>query len=43
VLNGVRAGANGDPAVIYSLVPSVSNVIKKKDGSYSVNNISCTR
>ena len=43
VLNGVRAGANGDPAVIYSLVPSVSNVIKKKDGSYSVSQISCTR
>lgn len=43
VLNGVRAGANGEPAVIYALVPSVSSVVKKKDGSYSVSGVSCTR
>ena len=43
VLNGVRAGANGQPATIYSLVPSVASVTKKKDGTYSVNNVSCTR
>lgn len=49
VLNAVRAGGKGDPgddgndAIIYSLVPSVSSVVKKKDGSYSVQNVSCTR
>ena len=43
VLNGVRQGENGEPAVLYSLVPSVSSVVKKKDGTYSVDNVSCTR
>ena len=40
---GVRAGADGSDAVLYSLVPSVSSVAKYKDGSYSVAAISCTR
>lgn len=34
VLNGVRAGAKGDDAVIYELVPSVNQIVKKKDGTY---------
>ena len=42
-LNGVRAGKDGSPAVIYTLVPSVSSVVKKKNGTYSVQNVSCTR
>lgn len=36
----VEDGAKG---VIYALVPSVSSVVKKKDGSYSVSVVSCTR
>ena len=43
VLNGVRQGDNGEPAVLYSLIPSVSSVVRKKDGTYSVDNVSCTR
>ena len=43
VLNGVRQGENGEPAVLYSLIPSVSSVVRKKDGTYSVDNVSCTR
>lgn len=48
-LNGVRAGAagaagaKGADAVIYRLVPSVSSVIKKKDGTFSVSSVSCTQ
>lgn len=39
-LAGVRGGKN---AVLYSLVTSVSNIVKKKDGTYSVSGISATR
>ena len=34
-INGVRSGANGADAVILSLVPSVNEIVKKKDGTYS--------
>lgn len=43
VLNGVRPGTDGSNAVLYKLVPNCSEVVKKIDGSYSVNNVSCTR
>ena len=42
-INGVRPGANGEPATLYRLVPSCSEVVRKKDGTYSVANVSCTR
>ena len=42
-LNGVRQGENGEPAVLYALVPSVSAVVRKKNGTYSVDSVSCTR
>lgn len=34
-INGIRPGANGTDAVILSLVPSVNEIVKKKDGTYS--------
>ena len=34
-INGVKPGANGTDAVILSLVPSVNEIVKKKDGTYS--------
>ena len=40
---GVRAGENGQDAVLYSLVPSVSSVAKYKDGTYSASTVSCKR
>lgn len=40
---GVRAGNPGTDAVLYRLVPSVSSVSKRKDGTYSVASVSCTR
>ena len=40
---GVRAGTPGADAVLYRLVPSVSSVSKRKDGTYSVAGVSCTR
>ncbi|WP_300701014.1 hypothetical protein [Bacteroides sp.] len=40
---GVRAGSPGTDAILYRLVPSVSSVRKRKDGTYSVASISCTR
>jgi len=43
-VNGVRngsAGAKGDDAVVYSLLPSVSSVKKDKENIYSVPNVSC--
>lgn len=40
---GVRAGNPGSDAVLYRLVPSVSSVSKRKDGTYSVASVSCTR
>lgn len=42
-VTGVRAGANGADAIVYSLVPSVSSVSKYKDGTYSVTSVSCKR
>ena len=36
-------GDKGDDAVMYSLVPSVSVVKKNKNGTYSVNSVSCKR
>lgn len=36
-------GDKGDDAVLYSLVPSVSSVKKNKNGTYSVNSVSCKR
>lgn len=40
---GVRAGADGTDAVLYSLSPSVSSVAKYKNGSYSATTVSCKR
>lgn len=40
---GVRAGEAGADAVLYSLLPSVSSVTKDKNGSYSVDIVTCTR
>lgn len=40
---GVRAGSPGEDAILYRLVPSVSSVSKRKDGTYSVASVSCTR
>lgn len=40
---GVRAGADGTDAVLYSLLPSVSSVAKYKNGSYSATTVSCKR
>ena len=40
---GVRAGAPGLDAVIYSIMPSDSSVILRKDGSYSVDSVTCIR
>lgn len=42
-VTGVRAGNPGSDAVLYRLVPSVSSVSKRKDGTYSVAGVSCTR
>ena len=33
-INGVKAGESGSPATIYKLVPSVNQIVKKKDDSY---------
>ena len=40
---GVRAGENGQDAVLYSLLPSASSIVKYKDGSYDISTISCKR
>lgn len=40
---GVRAGSDGEDAVVYSLIPSATSVVKYKDGSYNVPSVSCTR
>ena len=40
---GVRAGENGQDAVLYSLLPSASSIVKYKDGSYDISSISCKR
>lgn len=43
VLAGIRGGTDGQDAVLYDIVTSVSAVTKKKDGSYSVNSVSAHR
>lgn len=40
---GIRGGADGSDAVIYSLVPSATSVKKDKNGGYSVASVSCKR
>lgn len=40
---GIRAGADGQPVVLYSLLPNVTAVKKAKDGTYSVASISCRK
>lgn len=40
---GIRGGADGSDAVLYSLVPSASSVKKDKNGNYSVASVSCKR
>ena len=42
-ITGVRGGADGSDAVIYSLVTSATMVSKNKNGSYSVASVSCRR
>lgn len=42
-ITGVRAGNPGSDAILYRLVPSASSVSKRKDGTYSVASVSCTR
>jgi hypothetical protein len=42
-ITGVRGGADGSDAVIYSLVTSVTMVSKNKNGGYSVASVSCRR
>lgn len=34
-IQGVRAGADGQNAIIYQLLPSVTQIVKKKDGTIS--------
>lgn len=40
-VNGVRPGANGDPAAVYQLVPSAKQVAHRKDGSYDNGTLTC--
>ena len=42
-ITGVRGGADGSDAVIYSLVTSATMVSKNKNGGYSVASVSCWR
>ena len=42
-ITGVRGGADGSDAVIYSLVTSTTMVSKNKNGGYSVASVSCRR
>jgi hypothetical protein len=42
-ITGVRGGADGFDAVIYSLVTSATMVSKNKNGGYSVASVSCRR
>lgn len=42
-ITGVRGGADGSDAVIYSLVTSATMVSKNKNGGYSVASVSCQR
>lgn len=40
---GVRGGADGADAILYSIVVSASSVSKDKNGNYSVSSVSCYR
>ena len=40
---GVRGGANGTDAVLYSIIVSATSVSKDKNGNYSVSSVSCYR
>ena len=40
---GVREGADGSDAVLYSIIVSASSVSKDKNGNYSVSSVSCYR
>ena len=42
-ITGVRGGADGSDAVIYSLVTSATMVRKNKNGGYNVASVSCRR
>lgn len=42
-ITGIRGGADGSDAVLYSLVPSASSVKKDKNGNYSISSVSCKR
>ena len=42
-VNGVRPGPDGKPATSYELVPNTTEVVKRKNGSYSPSgNITCS-
>ncbi|MBR1556699.1 MAG: hypothetical protein IJ647_02885, partial [Prevotella sp.] len=41
VVNGIRPGATGESATLYNLVPSVTEIVKKKNGTYSPTRFSC--
>lgn len=41
-INGVRPGADGTPATVYDLLPSVSQIIKKKSGTKTPSTITCS-
>lgn len=38
----VRPGANGEPATIYMIEPSVDNITKKADGTLSATSVTCS-
>lgn len=40
---GVRGGADGSDAVLYSIIVSATSVSKGKNGNYSVSSVSCYR
>lgn len=40
---GVRGGADGSDAVLYSIIVSATSVSKDKKGNYSVSSVSCYR
>jgi hypothetical protein len=40
---GVRGGADGSDAVLYSIIVSSTSVSKDKNGNYSVSSVSCYR
>ena len=42
-LAGVRGGADGSDAVLYSIIVSATSVSKDKNGNYSVSSVSCYR